>query len=121
MLQLGATSLLLGLTLAVTTVGEVPFFFFSGELLKRFGANKVVVLALAAYVIRLGWYACLGYFHVNVWWVLPVEVLHGLTFSLGWAACATHATEIAPPGYASTTQVSTSRSTQACESRRLTT
>ena len=102
--DLGATSLLLGLTLAVTTVGEVPFYFYSGALLERFGANRVVVLALVAYVVRLGWYAALGHFHLDVWWVLPVEVLHGLTFSLGWAACATHASEIAPPGYATTTQ-----------------
>ena len=32
--DLGASSLLLGLTLAVTTVAEVPCFFYSGLVLK---------------------------------------------------------------------------------------
>ena len=39
----GASSFLLGMTLAVTTITEVPCYFYSGSLLNRFGANKVVL------------------------------------------------------------------------------
>jgi MFS family permease len=37
-------------------------------------------------------------------YVLPAELLHGLTFSLSWAAMASHSAVLAPPGYTSTTQ-----------------
>ena len=39
----GASSFLLGMTLAVTTITEIPCYFYSGSLLNRFGANKVVL------------------------------------------------------------------------------
>ena len=40
----------------------------------------------------------------NPWLVLPVELLHGVCFSLSWSAVASHAQEISPPGYTATTQ-----------------
>ena len=37
--------------------------------------------------------------------VLPVELLHGLTYGAGWAACANFAAIVAPKGLQATTQV----------------
>eukprot|EP00039_Didymoeca_costata_P021298 m.344093 g.344093 ORF g.344093 m.344093 type:complete len:408 (-) comp23829_c0_seq1:43-1266(-) len=98
--ELGASNLLLGLTLSMTTVSELPFFFFSGYLLKKAGALPVCLVALFAYALRLGYYSILR----RPWLVLPIELLHGLTFALSWTAVASHASEIAPPGYKSLTQ-----------------
>lgn len=51
----------------------------------------------------LAWtlYACvfLGHQPQNLetpWWILPAEVLHGLTFAAMWSACSSYATSIAP-------------------------
>lgn len=78
----------------------MPFFYFSGPLIKRLGAVSVVVLALLAYTVRLGYYSML----TSPWWVLPAELLHGVTFSLSWAAIASFAALHAPPGWKSTAQ-----------------
>eukprot|EP00045_Choanoeca_perplexa_P005837 m.48812 g.48812 ORF g.48812 m.48812 type:complete len:427 (-) comp13323_c0_seq1:164-1444(-) len=98
--DMGASDTLLGVSLAVTTVSEMPFFFYSGPLLRRLGAVSVCLLALLAYSARLGYYSLLH----EPWYVLPAELLHGLTFGLSWAAMASHSAVLAPPGYTSTTQ-----------------
>ncbi len=36
--------------------------------------------------------------------MLPVELLHGITFASGWGAGTTHSRHIAPPGLAATMQ-----------------
>ena len=42
----------------------------------------------------------------TVMWVLPCEVLHGLTFAALWSACCNNAAAIAPPGLKASMQVS---------------
>lgn len=59
-----------------------------------------MIAALICYAIRVVWYSLL----VDPNWVLPVELLHGVTYGAGWAACTYYAHQIAPPGLASTTQ-----------------
>lgn len=66
--DMGGPGLLMGLSLAVTTVSEIPFFFYSGELIKRCGAIYTVALALCAYAARLLYYSQL----THPWWVLPI-------------------------------------------------
>ena len=63
----------------------------------------------AAYVLRLALYALLPYAG-SVLWVLPVEVLHGVTFACGWGAGTVNCKTLAPPGLAATMQVGGSRS-----------
>ena len=90
----------MGAALAVATVSELPVFFFSGMLMKRWGARSLLVLSLFVYVLR----ALAMSFLSAPWQVLPVQLLHGLTFSITWAAGVTYAREIAPPGMGATAQ-----------------
>ena len=96
---MNASNTLLGATLAVTTVSEVPFFFFSGSILSRIGTLETCLISLVAYGLRSWVYS---YVH-DAWYVLPAELLHGLTFSLSWTAVATEATALAPVGFEATT------------------
>ena len=40
----------------------------------------------------------------GIWAVLPIELLHGITFAINWSALTAHATRVAPPGFASAMQ-----------------
>jgi hypothetical protein len=40
----------------------------------------------------------------NAWFVLPIELLHGLTFGLMWAAATSYGSIITPPGMSGTIQ-----------------
>lgn len=85
--------------MAVTTVSEVPFFFFAGPLMARVGTVEILLIAMVAYSIRAWVYSYVD----NPWYVLPAELLHGLTFSLSWSAVATEATVLAPAGFEQST------------------
>jgi PPP family 3-phenylpropionic acid transporter len=98
--DLGATETLMGLSQTVQTFSEIPVFFFSALLLQRFGARGLLLLSLTAVVIRMMAYTLLP----PVWLVLPINLLHGLTFSALWVAGVTYANEVAPKGLGATAQ-----------------
>ncbi len=52
-------------------------------MIKRLGVDTMLHITLATYVIRLALYALLP-LAGKPWAVLPIEVLHGITFGFGW-------------------------------------
>jgi PPP family 3-phenylpropionic acid transporter len=98
--DLGASGSLLGISLTVATLSEMPVFFFSATLLRIFGARGLLLLSLSAYVVRLMAYTLIP----PVWLLLPINLLHGLTFAALWAAGVSYANEVAPTGMGATAQ-----------------
>ncbi|HRW08033.1 MAG TPA: major facilitator superfamily domain-containing protein 6 [Caldilineaceae bacterium] len=98
--ELAATETLMGMTLMVATVSEIPIFFFGDRLLKRLGARGLLLLSLSASVIRMGGYALMP----SAWYVLPIQLLHGFTFSAMWVAGVSYANRAAPQGMGATAQ-----------------
>ena len=91
-----------GLVMAVQCLlGELPFFFLSGWILKRIGHVHVMTLILLVLGVRLILHSIIK----NPWWFLPIELSNGLTFGLFYAAMASYASIIAPPGTETTVQV----------------
>ncbi|XP_067642983.1 major facilitator superfamily domain-containing protein 6 isoform X2 [Eurosta solidaginis] len=80
--------------------GELPFFFLSGWILKRIGHVNAMSLVLFAFGLRLVLYSQL----VNPWYVLPIELLNGLTFGIFYATMASYASIVAPSGTDATMQ-----------------
>lgn len=51
------------------------------------GPDVLLDICLGAYVLRMLLYAALPMFG-SLWWIMPIELLHGLTFACGFgAAC----------------------------------
>lgn len=104
----GAPGVLMGTARMLTCAAEVPFFRVSGKILKVLGVSGSIAAAQVAYLLRFLWYinlrtiARLGPW--GLWAVLPIELLHGLTFAVNWSAITAHCARVAPPGMASTTQ-----------------
>jgi PPP family 3-phenylpropionic acid transporter len=98
--DLGASETLMGLSQTMATFSEIPVFFFSALLLRKVGARGLLLLALAAYVVRLQAYTLMP----PVWLVLPINLLHGLTFSALWVAGVSYANEVAPKELGATAQ-----------------
>lgn len=92
--DLGAPSSIKGLALTFTCIAEVPMFFVSTRILARFGVVQVLFSALLAYGIRFLLYSQL----TNPTWTLPIELLHGFTYALGFAAATRYMHEVVPPG-----------------------
>ncbi|KAJ8028477.1 Major facilitator superfamily domain-containing protein 6 [Holothuria leucospilota] len=98
--ELGASITLLGLSILLTTVAETPVLFFSGKIIQRIKYRGVVYSTLLAYAIRYICYAVIR----NPWAVLPAQLLHGITFGIGWPGFTMYANQIAPPGMSATLQ-----------------
>ncbi|MFO7682334.1 MAG: major facilitator superfamily domain-containing protein 6 [Chloroflexota bacterium] len=97
--ELGTNRVIMGLTLTVATLSEIPIFLNSRKLLK-WGAPFLLAFSLIFMVIR-------SFAYANVtapWQVLVISLLHGPTFAAMWAAGVAYAAEIAPPGLGATAQ-----------------
>lgn len=82
---------------------QVPVFQFAGSIMEAIGIQGSLHLVLAAFVIRLTAYSTMALWpSVNI--VLAVELLHGLTFGLAWAAGSEHCKRVAPVGLEATVQ-----------------
>jgi PPP family 3-phenylpropionic acid transporter len=97
---LGAKESLFGLGTAFAGLSELPVFFLSAMILKRFGPKRMLVFAIFITGVR----SLLTSFLINPNWVLPLQLLHGLTFSLLWASGVSYAGEISPSGLGASAQ-----------------
>jgi MFS family permease len=101
--ELGATTTLLGGTLLSTCVSEVPFFFFSDKIVKALTPHGVLVLASWCLALRLLLYSAIP-FYPAIELILPVELLHGVTYACMWSAAVAYGAHVAPPHLEATVQ-----------------
>lgn len=90
--ELGGNGLVMGIGRFLTCAAEVPVFEVAGQLHQRYGTWVMLTVTQAAFVVRFVYYVTL----TKPWFVLPCEVLNGLTFALTWSVSCTYANEIAP-------------------------
>ncbi|GLC41851.1 hypothetical protein PLESTM_001258000 [Pleodorina starrii] len=102
--SLGAPHALQGLMLTVNCVAEVPMFHFQDAITSRFPTNAILHVSIGTMVVRLAAYALLPGLPGVPWVVLPVELLHGITFALCWGASCVHCKHLAPGGLQATMQ-----------------
>lgn len=97
---LGASGSLMGLSLTIGTLSEIPTFFFGNWLLKRFKARPLLNLALLITALRLLGLA----FSTSPFLVLAIQLLNGVSFSAMWMAGVSYADENAPAGMSASAQ-----------------
>ena len=98
--DIGAPQLLFSVISAVNCFAEVSMYFLSSQLIKCIGHARVLYLGLICYSVRLLYYA----FIKNPWYVLPVEILPGITTAAVWAACLSYVSQNSKPGAKTTMQ-----------------
>jgi len=98
--ELGASGLILGLSLTVATLSEIVFYLLSPMLIRRFGTRRVLYAAILIMAVRLFLYVPLR----TPAFALVIQLLHGPSFSMFQAASVGAAHELSPAGSASTAQ-----------------
>lgn len=76
--EINAQSHHIGYAFAVQALFELPFFFYGKRILNRFGAQKVMVFAMAVTMIRMFLYGIIS----NPLVAICVGVMHGVTIAL---------------------------------------
>ncbi len=100
MAELGANESMMGIALTVSTLTEIPIFFFGHRLVKKFGSYGLLTLALMLFGIRSLLYAAVS----APVMVLVVQAFSGMIFPAMWTAGVSYADELAPAGLKSSAQ-----------------
>ncbi len=98
--DLGASNMLMGLSLTIGTVSELVVLFFSGYLLRRLGAQKLLLVGATTQAARLLGWSLIG----DPYMALSLQLFNGLAFGALWMAGVAYAKEIAPAGMSATAQ-----------------
>jgi PPP family 3-phenylpropionic acid transporter len=98
--DMNASNTLMGLSLTVATISEIPILYFSDHLLQRWSAKGLLTFSLAITIVR-----SLAYSFIKTpGWVLLIQLLHGTSFAAMWVAGVSYANKIAPKGMGATAQ-----------------
>lgn len=79
----GASATMVGYGLSLQGLVEIPFFYFSSRVIARLGIRVTLVITVAATALRLLLYGVVQ----NPVFALPIELLHGVSWSLFWVVC----------------------------------
>ncbi|XP_072334456.1 major facilitator superfamily domain-containing protein 6-B isoform X2 [Scyliorhinus torazame] len=98
--DLNGTTTLFGICSVLSHVSELTAYFFSHKLIELVGHIRVLYIGLACNTAR---YLYISYLE-NAWYVLPMEVLQGVTHAAVWAACISYLSAAVPPALRTSTQ-----------------
>ncbi|SDM81085.1 MFS transporter, PPP family, 3-phenylpropionic acid transporter [Paenibacillus sp. yr247] len=74
--EMGGDSMLLGWSMVISSLSELPFLLYSGKIFKRVSISVLLIVAALASSVRWFLFSVIG----DPLWILPVQVLHGIIF-----------------------------------------
>ena len=98
--ELGGSANLVGVAVALGAASELPVVAGGGRLLARFGATRLIAIAIVVYAGRFLAYGTIP----AATWVLPVQLFHGLSYGAFLVASVTLAHRLAGRELAATAQ-----------------
>jgi MFS transporter, PPP family, 3-phenylpropionic acid transporter len=79
----GASASLVGYGISFQGLCELPLFYFSAKIIRRFGIKTTLLITVFTTAIRMLLYSVVKNPHAAVF----IEVLHGISWSLFWVVC----------------------------------
>jgi len=95
--DLGASILLCGSSVLMTTMFELPVFWWMYWLNSNFGYDNLAMISQICYVFRVWGYTFLT--SETKIYILPIEILHGFTFAALWCGAKEYQRIITPLGW----------------------
>jgi PPP family 3-phenylpropionic acid transporter len=96
----GASASLVGYGLSLQGLCELPLFYLSAKIISRLGLKTTLVITVLATTIRLLLYSVVK----NPIAALPIEVLHGISWSLFWVVCVEYVSKLVDKNWLATGQ-----------------
>lgn len=96
----GASASLVGYGISLQGLCELPLFYFSAKIILRLGLKTTLAITVLATVIRLLLYSVIK----NPVAALPVEILHGFSWSLFWVVCVEYVNKLVDEHWLATGQ-----------------
>ncbi len=96
----GASASLVGYGLSFQGLCELPLFYFSVRIIFRLGLKLTLLLTVTATIVRLLLYSVVK----NPFAALPIELLHGFSWSLFWVVCVEYVNKLVDKNWLATGQ-----------------
>jgi PPP family 3-phenylpropionic acid transporter len=96
----GASDSLVGYGLSFQGLCELPIFYFSARIIFRLGLKTTLIITILATTIRMSLY----YLIKTPVATLPVELLHGFSWSLFWVVCVEYVNKLVDERWLATGQ-----------------
>lgn len=96
----GASAWLVGIGISFQGLCELPFFYFSALIIRRFGIRTTLLVTVFATALRLYLYTLVKHPQAAI----AIEVLHGVSWSLFWVVCVETANNLVPENWRATGQ-----------------
>jgi PPP family 3-phenylpropionic acid transporter len=97
---MGGSDGLIGLSWTTAAIAELPVMIFSGVLLRRFGAVRLLFVSFLGYFFRIFLYALMP----SPNWAPIIGTLNAVSFVPFWVSAITYASDLAPPNLKATAQ-----------------
>ena len=78
-----ASASLVGYGISFQGLCELPLFYFSAKIIARLGIRTTLLITVFATALRMLLYSIVK----NPYAALPIEMLHGISWSLFWVVC----------------------------------
>jgi len=86
----GASASLVGYGLSFQGLCELPLFYFSAKIIAKFGVKTTLLITVLATAVRLLLYSVV----TNPKAAIPIEMLHGISWSLFWVVCVEYVNKL---------------------------
>lgn len=91
---------LFGIASVINHVSEILAYFFSGKLIASIGHTRVLYLGLLGNVARFLYVSWIK----DAVWILPFEMIQGLTHATVWSACFSYMAQTTPKEFRNASQ-----------------
>lgn len=91
--DIGGSPVLFGILSVVNHASEIVAYFYTFQVINKYGHVKVMYICLAVNVCR---FVILSWLD-NPWMVVPLQVLQGFALATVWASASSYISLIAPP------------------------
>ncbi len=98
--EIGGDSILAGWGYAYHGLCELPFFFFSAWILKKYGVYPTLIFTIATTALRMFLYSVVK----DPFVAIGIETLQGLSWSLFWVACVEYINSLVDSKWRATAQ-----------------
>jgi MFS transporter, PPP family, 3-phenylpropionic acid transporter len=96
----GASASLVGYGLSFQGLCELPLFYFSAKIISKLGLKTTLIITVLATTLRLVLYSLI----TNPIAAIPIEMLHGISWSLFWVACVEYVSKLVNEKWTATGQ-----------------
>jgi PPP family 3-phenylpropionic acid transporter len=98
--DIGGSSTLFGLAIAMSAVGEIPLYFVAARIFKRFGIQKALLFTFVSSTLRVFTYAFVSNPRIAIW----IELSNGISWTLFWIGAVEYVNQLVKPEWRGTGQ-----------------